>query len=128
MTTWCEQTLVRAPLHIGLCTTEAEYMREMRKRRVRTPPEFPKWPTVARVSFFESPGERSIAMVCISPLVTKGWSRERVYAVLAHEAMHIWREIRGLLGEHDPSAEFEAYSMQSICEELFEAYAAKKKK
>jgi len=46
---------------------------------------------------------------------------ERV-GLIVHEAMHIWRAMRESIGEHSPSAEFEAYSIQSIAQNLIAAY------
>jgi hypothetical protein len=42
--------------------------------------------------------------------------------LLVHEAMHVWRDIREGIGEMEPSSEFEAYAVQNIVGELFEAY------
>lgn len=35
-------------------------------------------------------------------------------ALLVHESVHVWQEIRKRMGEKEPSCEFEAYSVQSI--------------
>jgi hypothetical protein len=35
-------------------------------------------------------------------------------ALLVHESVHVWQEIRKRMGEKEPSSEFEAYSVQSI--------------
>ena len=35
-------------------------------------------------------------------------------ALLVHESVHVWQEIRNRMGEKEPSSEFEAYSVQSI--------------
>lgn len=43
-------------------------------------------------------------------------------ALIVHEAVHIWQEIKQILGEHDPSKEFEAYSIQAISQELMTEY------
>ncbi|MBJ9984439.1 hypothetical protein IAE19_03165 [Acinetobacter sp. S40] len=47
-----------------------------------------------------------------------------VYGLLLHEAVHVWQRIRGLMGEREPSSEFEAYSIQAIAQDLFEMYGA----
>ncbi|MFW2055748.1 hypothetical protein [Acinetobacter haemolyticus] len=45
-----------------------------------------------------------------------------VYGLLLHEAVHIWQRVKQLMGEANPSVEFEAYSIQAIAQDLFEMY------
>jgi hypothetical protein len=42
--------------------------------------------------------------------------------LLAHEAMHVWRDVRKQMGETKPSSELEAYAIQNILSELMKAY------
>jgi hypothetical protein len=46
----------------------------------------------------------------------------QIHALLTHEAMHLWREIRNQIGEKEPSAEFEAYAIQKITQNLAYSY------
>lgn len=46
----------------------------------------------------------------------------QVHGLLLHEAVHVWQKIRKLMGECEPSIEFEAYSVQRIAMDLFDAY------
>ena len=88
--------------------------------------EFPKtkWPTFlnyehgACVYTFE----HKDASICIVNIRHTDESKESVYALLAHEATHIWQKIRENLGEESPSPEFEAYSIQNISQNLFDSY------
>ncbi|MGQ1216569.1 hypothetical protein ACT4Z6_18755 [Acinetobacter baumannii] len=45
-----------------------------------------------------------------------------VYGLLLHEAVHVWQKIKKLMGEREPSVEFEAYSIQAIAQDLFKMY------
>ncbi|MEB0141395.1 hypothetical protein QN363_20475, partial [Undibacterium sp. CCC2.1] len=45
-----------------------------------------------------------------------------IVSLLIHEGVHIWQEVRKYVGEEAPSAEFEAYSIQSICTDLIASY------
>ncbi|WP_242100976.1 hypothetical protein, partial [Acinetobacter baumannii] len=38
----------------------------------------------------------------------------QVYGLLLHEAVHVWQKMKKLMGEREPSSEFEAYSIQAI--------------
>ncbi len=42
--------------------------------------------------------------------------------LLTHEAMHVWRDIRKVMGERKPSSELEAYALQNILSNLMLAY------
>lgn len=52
------------------------------------------------------------------------WDLIQIHGLLLHEAVHIWQEIAQLMGEENPSVEFEAYSIQAIAQDLFEMYEA----
>lgn len=45
-----------------------------------------------------------------------------IYGLLLHEAVHVWQKVKKLMGEKEPSSEFEAYSIQAIAQDLFEMY------
>lgn len=46
----------------------------------------------------------------------------QIHSLLLHEAVHIWQKVRTLMGESEPSSEFEAYSIQRIAQDLFEMF------
>ncbi|MFH3942297.1 hypothetical protein ACJBLD_17075 [Acinetobacter nosocomialis] len=48
----------------------------------------------------------------------------QVYGLLLHEAVHVWQFVKRRMGEHEPSVEFEAYSIQAIAQDLFEMFEA----
>lgn len=45
-----------------------------------------------------------------------------IYGLLLHEAVHVWQKVKNLMGEKEPSSEFEAYSIQAIAQDLFIMY------
>ncbi|MDC5546680.1 hypothetical protein OHX02_12485 [Acinetobacter baumannii] len=47
-----------------------------------------------------------------------------IYGLLLHEAVHVWQKVKKLMGEKEPSVEFEAYSIQAIAQDLFEMFEA----
>ncbi|KCY47724.1 hypothetical protein J715_3367 [Acinetobacter baumannii 1571545] len=50
-----------------------------------------------------------------------------MYGLLLHEAVHVWQKVKKLMGEKEPSSEFEAYSIQSIAQDLFKMYEESEK-
>lgn len=42
-----------------------------------------------------------------------------IHGLLLHESVHIWQRVKALMGEKEPSIEFEAYSIQRIAQDLF---------
>lgn len=49
-------------------------------------------------------------------------SIHQIHGLLLHEAVHIWQRLRTVMGEDEPSKEFEAYSVQRIAQDLFYAF------
>ncbi|HFG6817393.1 hypothetical protein U2E65_03210 [Acinetobacter baumannii] len=71
----------------------------------------------AQVSAFS---DGAYAIVQIGDTADK--DRIQVYGLLLHEAVHVWQKIKKLMGEREPSSEFEAYSIQAIAQDLFKMY------
>lgn len=46
----------------------------------------------------------------------------QVHSLLLHEAVHVWQRVKVLMGEKEPSIEFEAYSIQRIALDLFSMF------
>lgn len=125
---WLDRALVVSPLYYGLCVSEKDFYRELRK--LKLPKD--EWPRFlltkhanATTHFFETNGAGRCAIVTLGN--TKGRSKPQIFAMLTHEAVHIWQEVRESLGEKFPSSEFEAYSVQTLSQRLMEAYERSKK-
>jgi hypothetical protein len=122
---FCGQTLVCTPIKYTLACSKKEYQKVLQgigyedwRKEAFTPNE-----TTACVHTFTSDSGQTIKIVCIDHQATKDWPIEEAYAVLVHEAVHIWQDTRVQLNEAQPSSEFEAYSLQNICAELFYLYS-----
>lgn len=80
----------------------------------------------ATTHWFEAPaGHKPAAIVCMPE--RKGIEIEQYYSMLVHEAVHIFQSVCEYIGESGPSAEFEAYSIQAISQELMYAWKNRKK-
>lgn len=128
MSKWLDRSLVVSPYYYCLCVNEKSFRKQLKSM------DLPKsdWPSFlatkqadATVHFFEHSNGSLCAIVCIR--AGKQHSIEQVFAMLTHEAIHIWQEIRDYLGEKFPSKEFEAYSVQTLCQRLFESYVTQTK-
>ena len=122
--TWVDRTLFMSPVYIGLCTTEAQFRKELKRLNIpqsECPDWIPKSDMDAAVwHFIDDKREEKCAIVCVRK--HKDTTNAEVFGMLAHEAVHVWQEIKLCIGEKEPSSEFEAYSIQSITQRLIEAY------
>ena len=111
---WLNRELVTSPICYALCVTEKDFTEEMKRLNIpkNSRPSFMKTPNAdASVHYFVS-ARHECAIVCV--LKTENTSKLQMYAMLCHEAVHIWQHIKASIGEEEPSKEFEAYSIQRI--------------
>jgi hypothetical protein len=112
----------------GLCLSQGEFDREL--KRLKVPSDIPyiknSWSS-ATVHKLDGPNSGFIAIVALGDIV-KSLELEQVYALLVHEAVHLWQWQCELIGEDTPSKEFKAYGIQAISQELMFAYKASLKK
>lgn len=121
---WSDLDLVRCPIHYGLCTDEKQYEAELERLRV---PHADRSPFIsnshshATAHHLDNKGTgKTCVIVCMRPGAAR--TGIEIAGLLVHEAVHIWQEIRRNIGEHEPSSEFEAYSLQTIAQELMWLY------
>lgn len=118
---WLDRTLVMMPCYLGLCTSEKAFKKELKRLKVTEKVSYLKADDAGRLYTFErSTHTNLLCLVCINP--KKGRSKEEIYGLLVHEAVHVWQAIKENIEETSPSPEFEAYSIQSISQVLMEAY------
>lgn len=123
---WLNRRLLVSPISYALCLSEASFYKEL--QRLKIPPG--DWGEFlilsATTHFFKTQKNEFIAIVTIG-------DRKRIpiietYALLVHEAVHIWQEICEKMYERNPSIEFEAYSIQAISQDLMDSYARQTKR
>lgn len=119
---WCDRALIMSPYYYGLCKSPKLFKKEL--RRLKVPKE--QWPSFlgnksanATLHFFETGSGEKAAICCLGSM--KGKTKEQVFSLLLHEAVHLWQIIKVCLGEKEPSPEFEAYAIQTIAQRLMEA-------
>lgn len=122
-TKWLDRSLMVGP-HMTLVLSEDEYRTAMRHCKVPRA-EQPLWILTphadATVHWMDNLNGALTCIVAIRP--RKGITGIQIASMLVHEAVHIWQQFKKRIGEKKPSAEFEAYSIQTIAQRLMEAYA-----
>lgn len=120
---WLSRRLIDGP-YLVLVLSEKDYHKAMAKFKVPTHSRGP-WIAAdssdATTHVLQNP-ERGLGCV-VALRVREGLSGTQIAALLVHEAVHIFQEWCAVHGEKSPSSEFEAYSIQSISQELMESYA-----
>lgn len=125
---WCDRALMVAPVHYGLCLSEEAYYAELKRLKIpeREWDDFlQSWHASATAHHFECREAGKYAVI-VSLGPTNGRTREEIYGLLVHEAVHVWQQIKRLLGEDHPGVEQEAYSIQRIAQELMVSYREQK--
>jgi hypothetical protein len=74
----------------------------------------------ACVTYFENESNKSLCIVQLPDVADK--TIVQIHGLLLHEAVHIWQKLKNKMYEDHPSIEFEAYSIQRIALDLFEAF------
>lgn len=124
---WLDRALVLSQYYYCLCLNKKRFHAQLKRLKVpkaEYPAKFTKFDEGAAVYFVDAPNGNKSAIVCLS--TGKRTSRPQIYAMLAHEAVHIWQQHKRYIGEYNPSDEFEAYSIQALSQNLFAAYERQK--
>ena len=121
---WCNRTLITSPYCFSLCLSEEAFNKELKRLNVPLKGRA-SWilnsHSNATIHFFSDTTEnKRCAIVCLKR--RKGLKIEEIHGLLVHEATHLWQTICEDIGESSPSAEFEAYCIQAISQELMLAY------
>lgn len=121
---WQPRSLMDLPFCYCLVVTERAFERELRLLKVPRK-DWPNYTNSAHANatahFFSKTD--STDECCIVTL--RDWKRHKkvsVLGILVHEAVHIWQEMRERIGERFPSAEFEAYVIQRIAQNLMHSF------
>lgn len=121
---WMDRTLVYSFVEYGLCVDERAFRKALRKLKqadAATKPFLSTPQSHATAHLMADPHDRQVIIVCIHPNPV-GITIQQVNAMLVHEAVHIWQCIKDHIGEDAPGAEFEAYSIQAIAQNLMVSY------
>jgi hypothetical protein len=117
---WLDRHTVRAP-HIALCMSERDFQQAARHCKLK---DAGSWMEEGRhkavVHTWENGGQLT-CIVCLHPDAANADPID-VACTLVHESVHIFQRLCDSIGEHQPSAEFEAYSIERISESLMREF------
>lgn len=115
---WCQRSLLFAPLYFTIVTDAKRLKSEL--KRLNYDDEFGITPgKEATTNFLKNKQGDTVAIVL---LYDHSRDLTATLALIVHEAVHIWQEIKQIIGEKEPSHEFEAYSVQAISQQLMTEY------
>lgn len=103
------------PYSYAFCPSERAWKKSMSKVR-KEPSPYPGHAGCTSLLQIIN-GGKPVAIVTVSVR-----EPQATIELLAHEGMHVWRDIRRQMGERKPSSELEAYAIQNILHNLMDAY------
>lgn len=113
---WLCRDLFISSHYYTLCTSEKLFKKALRDFRLPKSkwPEFVlNWHSNATAHYLEHrEAKKAAVIVCIRDFEDR--DDVEVIGLLAHEAVHIWQQIKRTYGEHTPGDECEAYAIQTL--------------
>ena len=117
---WLSRELLVAPVYFTLCINEKQFAKTLKHlgiKKEESPDFVLNWHSDATAHYFENAKTKQVScVVCLRNF--EGRDKVEIIGLLTHEAVHIWQQIKLYLGEKEPSAEFEAYSIQHLVMQL----------
>jgi hypothetical protein len=126
---WLDRVLIISPVLYALCLTQEAFTKELKRLKIKVSQEdslFLIKGARATTHTFAMDNDAVVCIVCMP--IDLALSEVEVYATLTHEAVHVWQEIKQVLGEEKPGIEQEAYSIESIAYRLMHSYYKNNKK
>lgn len=121
---WLNTTLVEG-VDMALFIDPDDFDAAVRELNVEDSPGFlPAEDALAGVHELEV-GKSTRCFVVVGDV--SGLKRLEVITLLVHEAVHVWQATKAVLGEDEPSVEFEAYAIQNISHRLIDEYDRQRK-
>lgn len=112
---WADKALFVSPVEYGLCTSEKEF------KALFPSQEFLAEKNLAETKLLELEGTWKI-LVCLSRT-----NRKNDICSIVHESVHVWQFIKDYIGEQLPGIEQEAYCIETIYNNLTQAYDKQRK-
>jgi len=120
---WLDRSLITGP-RLALVLSEKEFSRVLKSFGLAVT-KGPAWIKTehadATTHWFTPKDGQLTCVIAIRP--RPGITGIQIASLLVHEAVHVFQRYCDCVGEDEPSAEFEAYSIQQIAQNLMVAYS-----
>ena len=110
------------PLWFGFTARPKHFKQEMKRLGISNPPTFTHEGAPATAHYFTHPRNGLMVIVTIDKAQAKKHSRDEVYGLLTHEAVHVYQRAIESMRDNSPSDEFMAYCIQDWSQKLWLAY------
>jgi hypothetical protein len=101
------------PFYFAMATSKRQFEKGCEKLGISPAPDFLCNGAGATMhSFCNTFNNGLVCVVCIDKKSTKEYSDIQIHALLAHEAVHVWQQVKENMGEDAPGHEIEAYTIQ----------------
>lgn len=123
---WLRPSLVQMPFSMCICVSEKAFEKKLDSLNIpkMMRPPFERQDADAVTHFFADGDGDTCCVITITR--REGYDDSAIAGLIAHEAVHVWQEVREKLGEDKPSSEFEAYGIQAITHSLLDSYKLQK--
>lgn len=115
-TKWLDRSCFTMPIYFSLATSQKILDKELERLKFKGSIGLNVGAS-ATTNFLTNASGETCAMVCLFEY--QQYDIKQCYALLTHEAVHIFQSICDSMGEHNPSKEFEAWTIQKISQDLF---------
>lgn len=113
---WLDRVSYLLPVYFTVASSQAIIDRELKRMKVRAQVGVDPG-AGATTTFLVNNEGKLCAIVCLFD--HKKIEKKQLYALLVHEAVHIFQEAMCKMGEKTPGQEFMAYTIQKISQDLF---------
>lgn len=117
---WCDRTMFLGPYYC-LVTTQKQFERELKRLGIKRR-YWPDYRPKQHATVYELENDKGDACFIVAIRNWQDKDQVEVAALLVHEATHVMQHTMRIIGEREPSSEFEAYMMQNIAGNLMQAF------
>ena len=110
------------PGWVGIVFDAKAFRLEMKRLGVKNPPPFMKENADATTHNFIHPKHGEMNLVSLDAKAARGRTRDEIYGLMVHEAVHCKQHVFVAIGETTPGAEQEAYLVQHIAQTFMRAW------